>query len=243
MPRFPFFPPTCPSPKCRSLASFGRRASHSRRWLRPRCASRFLGSHANHSHSQSSGFALSTTSASSSPQSATFPSGGIIFAPPSLPSAPPSLPSVSFSLPSTSPLPPGHTPVSSTHYSAHSTSHPAAQATYVYYPITSGGVAVGPIVAASVGSSVGVSLLAIAGVFLCFRRRRTERARVESALDTTRRCDALEAELRALRAQLARVEARQLLSSGGPPITYTNEKEADTLLDGNAKDGPPIYAD
>ncbi|KAJ7023648.1 hypothetical protein C8F04DRAFT_1133857 [Mycena alexandri] len=194
---------------------------------------------------QSSGFALSTTSASSSPQSATFPSGGIILAMKlhQIIFAPPSLPSVSFSLPSTSPLPPGHTPVSSTHYSAHSTSHPAAQATYVYYPITSGGVAVGPIVAASVGSSVGVSLLAIAGVFLCFRRRRTERARVESVLDTTRRCDALEAELRALRAQLARVEARQLLSSGGPPITYTNEKEADALLDGNAKDGPPIYAD
>ncbi|KAJ7772237.1 hypothetical protein B0H16DRAFT_166363 [Mycena metata] len=176
---------------------------------------------------------VTTFTSTSGPLTQTF-TGSIIAAPSSLPSSPPLNATGSISTTVTSPLDATATPTPTT-----------------YVPVIerfSDGVAVGPVVAASVGSSVSASLLVIAAVFLCFRRHRrtTTAAPVESALDATRRCDALEAELRALRAQLMRIEARQLLSSAasGPPITYTNEKDADTLLDGNPmKDGPPIYAD
>ncbi|KAJ7161166.1 hypothetical protein C8R46DRAFT_1106667 [Mycena filopes] len=120
---------------------------------------------------------------------------------------------------------------------------------FTYYPAGgtyAAGVAKAPIVAASVGSSVAVSLVLIAGVFLCFRRRERTRTRVPlAALDTARRCDMLEVEVRALREQLARLDARQRLSAGGrPAVQYTNEKDAGAMLGRRAtKDGPPIYVD
>ncbi|KAJ7167121.1 hypothetical protein C8R46DRAFT_1096088 [Mycena filopes] len=121
-----------------------------------------------------------------------------------------------------------------------------------YYPnggtYPAAGVAKAPIVAASVGSSAAVSLILIAGVFLCFRRRERARTHVplEGELDAARRCDLLEVEVRALREQLARVDARQRLSAGRPPpaVQYTNEKDAGAILGRRAtKDGPPIYVD
>ncbi|KAJ7734106.1 hypothetical protein B0H16DRAFT_156107 [Mycena metata] len=206
--------------------------------------------------SSSFSFGDSSTTDFDSPQSVSSEPGGTISAPPSLPSSdPPASPAsselptslASFALPTSPPASGIHT---STSLHSSSSAHNSATVTQItYYPTTLGGTTfgglpVGHIIAASVGGSVGVSLLAIAVVFLFFRRRRIAHGPVESALDTARRCDALEAELRALRAQLARVEGRQLLSSGSAPITFTNEKDADALRDGSAtKDGPPIYAD
>jgi hypothetical protein len=67
---------------------------------------------------------------------------------------------------------------------------------------------------------------------------------VESASDTTRRCEALEREVATLRDRLARLEARETGHSGrSPAVLYTNEKDG-VALDGKvAKDRPPTYLD
>jgi hypothetical protein len=107
-------------------------------------------------------------------------------------------------------------------------------------------VSKGPIVAAAVGGSVASSLVVLAGVLFCLRLRRphTHVPLVESASDTTRRCEALEREVATLRDRLARLEARETGHSGrSPAVLYTNEKDG-VALDGKvAKDRPPTYLD
>ncbi|KAF8142420.1 hypothetical protein K438DRAFT_1995034 [Mycena galopus ATCC 62051] len=121
----------------------------------------------------------------------------------------------------------------------------------------SGGLSHGQVVAAAVGGSLGAAVLVLAGVFflLRYRSRRGHKMMViglEGAnnAELGRRCDQLESEVRALREQLDRVEARRV---GGLPgyeggaMLYTHEKDVAAFKEGgDVKDGkfrPPTYAD
>ncbi|KAJ7488433.1 hypothetical protein FB451DRAFT_1227279 [Mycena latifolia] len=137
---------------------------------------------------------------------------------------------------------------------APASSTPSSMAVPVAAP-ASAGIERGPIVAAAVGGSIASCLVVLAGTLFCFYHRarpgrsHSVRSAVEAGTaegEARRRCDALEGELRALRAQLARLEARvDASASAGGAVLYTNEKDPAALeksADG-AKESPPTYMD
>ncbi|KAJ7693095.1 hypothetical protein B0H17DRAFT_1132797 [Mycena rosella] len=126
-----------------------------------------------------------------------------------------------------------------------------------WYPAPSSGVyaasgiSKGPVVAAAVGGSIASCLVVLAGTLFCFHHRSRPGRPPNSSADAApaeaenkRRCDELESQVRALRDQLARLEARV---DGGPAILYTNEKDPEAFdkpADGaRRKESPPTYAD
>ncbi|KAJ6576170.1 hypothetical protein DFH09DRAFT_1150546 [Mycena vulgaris] len=122
-------------------------------------------------------------------------------------------------------------------------------------PFSSASVSKGPIVAAAVGGSIASCLVVLAGTLFCFRHRTRRSPSLEadalaaaSESRSSRRCDQLEGQLRALQEQIARLEARvDGGGGGGGVVLYTNEKDAE-VLDKNAdaerrKEALPVYVD
>ncbi|KAJ6550212.1 hypothetical protein B0H19DRAFT_1160631 [Mycena capillaripes] len=164
-----------------------------------------------------------------------------------LPSFPPSRPSAGFPASSFATGSFGHATITTVGIPALSGSA-AASSFPSFFPSSanesSAGLAKGSVIAAAVGGSIAASLIVVAGVLFCLRQRsrQTTAPAVEGASDVTRRCEALEREVAALRAQLARLEARSLGGGAGVAM-YTNEKDG-LALDGKvAKDHPPTYVD
>ncbi|KAJ7144469.1 hypothetical protein C8R44DRAFT_759994 [Mycena epipterygia] len=111
--------------------------------------------------------------------------------------------------------------------------------------IRSSGVSKGPIVAAAVGGSIAACLVVFGGLLFCLRYRpRKTVVGVDGAADSSRRYEDLEGQVRALREQVERLEARQLAGAGGGAVLYTHEKDAEALeKDPAAKELPPTYVD
>ncbi|KAJ7062524.1 hypothetical protein C8F01DRAFT_1134448, partial [Mycena amicta] len=146
-----------------------------------------------------------------------------------------------------------------------------ASSGWSYSDGTDGSSGHGRVVAAAVGGSMGALLaVLIGGVFLCLHRRRKQRAaggawqtfpkdqEPPANTELERRFAALEAEVRSLRAEVARIStstaregsssrASRGLVSRGPSLMYTHEKSLDALRDPTRprrieeKDGPPTY--
>lgn len=103
--------------------------------------------------------------------------------------------------------------------------------------------------AAAIGGSIAACLVVFGGLLFCFCLRYRPRkpvvaVAVDGAPDASRRCEDLEGQVRALREQVERLEARQLADLGGAAVLYTHEKDAEALeKDPAVKELPPTYVD